>query len=200
MTNHRKTMLTLPEDAATELRRLEGEARKQYVVALRALGWTLQSLSEPLDVSRSRVGQIVDTTPMDPTVNAGLILPMPSPPVKEVMKSADGVERVTPDPDVVQQIKQLQPAAQSVRGSSTTGRTEAEEYTRLVWQEHQRGVSLYRLSKELSDEPDTYGTASHSALSSRLRRYGYKPVTTPNKSSSPILAKNRAGADLEGED
>lgn len=199
MTDYRKTMLTLPEEVATALTGITDTAlRNQYIVALRAQGWTMQSLSEPLEVSRSRIGQIVSDTPlsMDPVADAGL--PLPTPPVKVVLKAADGIEPVLPDPGVLARLKELQPLAQAVRGSSKTGREEAEEYTRLVWEENQRGVSLYRLSKELSDEPETYGTASHSALSSRLRRYGYKPVTTPNKSSAPILAAHRV--DSENED
>lgn len=189
MTDYQKTMLVLPDEAAETLKGLTGAQRDQYIAALRAEGWTFQSLGAPVGITRARIGQIVQKTILDPAQVAGL--PLPSPPLREVFEATRAAVPM-PEPEALQRILELQPIAQSVRGSSTEGRAEAEEYTRLIWEQHtERGVSLYRMSKLLSDYPEQYGKTTHSALSSRMRRYGYKPITTPNKTSTPIIAANR---------
>lgn len=185
---YKKILLTLPEEVADNLVALEGTNRellKQYIVALRQRGWTLESIAVPLGKSRERIRQleleVFDTR--DAIViaeTAGLELPLP--PHKPIVLRTPRVV-VEPNPEVIARLRELQPLAQKVRSSGGSYRAEAEEYTRLLNDENVRGVSLYRLAKELD--------VTHAALRFRLVRYGYKSSGSTAKVYQPILDKNR---------
>lgn len=190
--NYKKTQLTLPDEVSATFRALELQdklpitQRNQYIRALRDAEWTLQAISEATGLTRERVRQIVRDT--ESSTDHGFEIP--EPPQHEVKAPREYVE---PDPEKLQRMLELQKAAQSVRSNSPKNREEAEEYTRLVAESHlQDGVPLYRLSKRLSEQPDTYGKASHGALRFRLARYGYKkPKTGTSHVYATIKPENR---------
>jgi hypothetical protein len=168
---------------------LEGTNRdlmKAYIVALRLEGWTLESIATPLGKSRERVRQLEmevlypADAPLD-VKNAGLDVPVP--PLKPVVVRVAKV-RIEPYAEVVARLRELQPMAQSVRANGVKYRAEAEEYTELINDENVRGVSLYRLAKELG--------ITHAALRFRLVRYGYKTTESTAKVYQPIFDKNRS--------
>jgi hypothetical protein len=182
---YRKTMLELPEEVSDNLIVLDATNRDlllDYIVALRLRGWTLESISVPLGRTRERIRQMemkaVDRNSIAIVENAGLELPHPP-----LLAVREVKERIQPDADTIARLKELQPLAQSVRSSSPKYRAEAEEYTRLINDENVRGVSLYRLAKELN--------VTHAALRFRLVRYGYKSSSSEAKVYQPIFDKHR---------
>ena len=186
---YKKTLLTLPEECADNLIVLDGTNRdllKDYIVALRNRGWTLESIAIPLGKSRERIRQleleVLDPKGADSRVE-GAGLDLISPPRKPVAVRTPRVV-IEPDPSVIARLRVLQPLAQKVRSSGTANRAEAEEYTRLINDENVRGVSLYRLAKELE--------VTHAALRFRLVRYGYKSSASTAKVYQTILDKNRS--------
>jgi len=70
------------------------------------------------------------------------------------------------EPEVLAQLIELRNKAQLVRSTSTNYREEAELFTKLAWEQVQKGVSCYSLAKSLG--------VTTSALESRFVRYGYK--------------------------
>ena len=186
---YKKILLTLPEECADALLFLDGTNRdllREYIVVLRQRGWTLESIATPLGKSRERIRQLEmevfnPELSLDKVERAGLEVPYP-PRKPEVVRIT--VPRVEPDASVLARLRELQPMAQNVRGG-TRFRSEAEEYTRLINDENTRGVSLYRLAKELD--------VTHAALRFRLVRYGYKSSGSTAKVYQPILDKNRWG-------
>ena len=181
-TDYKKTQLVLPDWVGETFRELDTSERNRYARALRAAGWTLQSISDATDLTRERVRQIVSEP--DATVyNAAMpSWRVPEPPTRE-----RPVERVyiEPDPAKLARMLELKPLAQRVRSNSPNFRDEAEEYTRLIAEVHLKdGVTLYRLAKRLG--------VTHGALRFRLARYGYKaPASGSSKVYTPILDKNR---------
>ncbi|UVG35096.1 helix-turn-helix DNA binding domain protein [Microbacterium phage Cece] len=161
MADYKKTQLTLPPEVTAAFESLgeDLEARNAYIGALRAAGWTLQSISEATGVTRERVRQISKDSA------GATALPVPAPPLKPVKTPRTYVE---PDPAKLARLLELQPEAQQNRHhSDEKQRRAAEEYTALLWEVHdQDGVTLYRLSKRLG--------VTHGALRFRLARYGYK--------------------------
>jgi len=182
---YRKTRLTLPVEVDEKFSELDNDARDDYATALRAQGWTLQSISNSAGVTRERIRQIVaDSTFVDSTVSLAEF-PLPMPPAKPVKSPRVFVE---PDPVKLERMLELQPLAQQVRANSPLYREEAEEYTNLVADVHLTdGVPMYRLAKRLG--------VTHGALRFRLARYGLKsPATGESKVYTPIKSGNRATA------
>lgn len=182
VTEYHKTRLTLPVEVKDTFETLDNDTRDAYAVALRANGWTLQSISNAAGVTRERIRQIVaegkwQVAPADIT---GLSLPMP--PEKPVKLPRVFVE---PDPAKLARLLELQPLAQQVRANSPLYRAEAEEYTAIVADVHlEDGVPLYRLAKRLG--------VTHGALRFRLARYGKKaPTNGMSKVYTSIKEENR---------
>lgn len=172
---------TLPTDTVNAFTTLNTEERDNYIRSLHAAGWTQQSIAVAVKLSRERVRQLVRLPGTATLAN----LPAPTPPARPVKEPRVFVE---PDPDVLARMLELQPLAVQVRANSTKYRAEAEEYTRLISQEHQeRGVALYRLGLRLN--------VSHGALRFRLARYGYKRPMSGGTSKvyAPIKKENRIG-------
>lgn len=180
-TDYKKTQLVLPDWVGEKFRELEAPERNRYARALRAAGWTLQSISDAADLTRERVRQIVAEP--EGVVNAALpSWRVPEPPKRERPAAKVYIE---PDPAKLARLLELKPLAQRVRSNSPNFRDEAEEYTRLIADVHLKdGVTLYRLAKRLG--------VTHGALRFRLARYGYKaPASGSSKVYTPILDKNR---------
>lgn len=178
-----KTGHVIPDDIAEVFKGFTNSgdslSRDALIKDLRLKQWTLQSIALVSGVTRERVRQIAKDTSVE---TGGWSFEVPSPPAKTVPQ---GREYVEPDPVVLERLLELQPAAQRVRANSKENRAEAEEYTRLVWEQHNGGgVTLYRLAKRLG--------VTHGALRFRLARYGYKqPKTGTSKVYAPIKAENR---------
>jgi hypothetical protein len=178
-TNYIKKNQMLPQYIYEEFEGLVNtDHRDQLIRALRASGWTLESISAASGVTRERVRQIAKMKDN----GAPVIVEIPDPPVKPERPKPVYVE---PHPDTLARLLELQPYAQQVRSNGKKYREEAEEYTALLNHAHTvEGVTLYRLAKRLG--------VTHGALRFRLVRYGYKaPVTATSKVYTPIVQENR---------
>ena len=167
-----KSDLTLPKEVSDILIGLPIAERKAYASELRKVGWTLQSIATPLKITRESIRLYTLTEHTGEVLAKIRHLPLTAPTVVEVF--VERVKRVKPDPQVIAQLKELQPKAFLVRGKGKNNREEAELYTRLIHELMESGVSGYRIAKELG--------VTHSALAFRLVRYGY--TTSNGKSRS----------------
>lgn len=164
------------------------DALRAHIFVLREAGWTLESIASPLGMSRERVRQIANQVwdvegARRESKESGLEF-VPSPPPRPVRERKESVPRPRPTDENLARLKELQPLVQQVRANSPRYRSEAEEYTKLLAHEHnERGVSLYRLAKELG--------VTHGALRFRLVRYGYKQTNSESRVYKPILESNR---------
>jgi DNA-binding transcriptional MerR regulator len=178
-----KRLAKLPiEVRQTFLKITDSDLRNVYIKALREEGWTLASISEATGMTRERVRQInsfeEDMTKLDKS------FPLPSLPLK-VEKAKRTFNE--PSPEVLARLLELQPFAQQVRSNAQRFRSEAEEYTSLLWEAHSKqNVPIYRLAKRLG--------VTNSAIRFRLVRYGYiEPKSgSTSKVYMPINPKNRA--------
>jgi predicted transcriptional regulator len=168
--NKVKSKLILPSDTTEIIKNLPMLERKAYAVALVKEGWTLQSIAGALGVSREAVRLYTIATLSDETIKKISHLPIPSVPVVEKYKTR--LKKVRLEPEVLEQLKELHAKATLVRSSSKKYRKEAEDFTKLAWEQTQKGVSVYSIAKALG--------ITHGALLFRFVRYGYK--TTNGKS------------------
>jgi len=171
-TRRPKSDLTLPKEVSDILIGLPLAERKAYATQLRNAGWTLQSLATPLNITRESIRLYTLAEHSGEVLAKISHLPIVEVPVVEVF--VERVKRVVPDPQILAQLKELQPKAMGIRGKTKKNREEAELYTRLIYELMESGVSGYRIAKELG--------VTHSALAFRLVRYGY--TTTNGKSRS----------------
>jgi transcriptional regulator with GAF, ATPase, and Fis domain len=153
--------------------------RDNLIRTLNKVGWTQSSVARSVDLTRERVRQIC-AMPMEQMATTDFVVP--APPQHEVKPKRQFVE---PDPEVLERLLELQPMVKQVRSHATRFRAEAEEYTRLLADQHLKGgVTLYRLAKRLG--------VTHAALRFRLVRYGYmKSEAGHSKVYQPIQSKNR---------
>jgi transcriptional regulator with XRE-family HTH domain len=184
MTKYSKQHHVLPQDVVKTFTaiKVDGE-RNAYIKALRERGWTLESIGQGTGLTRERVRQIADKTPMAEALRIAIAgYSIPEPPRVEEPEEKTFVE---PSPETLQRLLELQPLAQQVRSYGKQYRKEAEEYTWLLNYAHTvEGVTLYRLAKRLG--------VTHGALRFRLARYGYlQPKTAKSKAYTPILSENR---------
>jgi predicted transcriptional regulator len=167
-----KCNLTLPKEVTDILIGLPLLERKAYANKLCKAGWTLQSIATPLNITRESIRLYTLAEHSGEVLAKISNFPIVEPPVIELY--VERVKRVTPDPQVIAQLKELQPKAFMVRGKGKSNREEAELYTKLIYELIESGVSGYRVAKELG--------VTHSALAFRLVRYGY--TTSNGKSRS----------------
>jgi predicted transcriptional regulator len=165
-----KTDMTLPKEVGEALRSLPIKERKAYASLLRKAGWTLQAIATELNVTRESIRLYAVEEHTGEYLSKVSHLPIPEVPMVEIYK--DKVIKVLPSAEVLAKLKELQAKATLVRGKGKANREEAEQYTKLLYETMQSGVSGYRLAKELN--------VTHSALLFRLVRYGY--TTTTGKS------------------
>lgn len=178
-----KSDLTLPKEVSDILIGLPLDERKAYVFELRKVGWTLQSLATPLKLTRESIRLYGLKEPKSEVLAKVKHLLIVKPPVIEVF--VERVKRVKPDPQVIAQLKELQPKAFMVRGKGKSNREEAELYTRLIYELMESGVSGYRIAKELG--------VTHSALAFRLVRYGYATSNGTSRSYRQLTHRKIEG-------
>ncbi len=159
------------------LKSLNTENRNGLVHALTKKGWTQASIGKALDLSRESIRQIVRGTTATP-VSPEIVIPEPP---RYPMPTQ--VQYTMPNPELLARLKELQPFAQQVRSSSKKFRAEAEEYSYLLNQATEQGVTVYRLAKLLGVTP--------SAIQFRLVRYGYRNSAGESKSYQTIKKENR---------
>lgn len=178
----KKKMIRLPAEVFDKFKSItDVDERNEYIKALRAKGWTLQSIADTCGTSRERIRQIAsEKSGAGIELDAGFVVP--EPPRFEEKQPRLFIE---PSAETLGRLLELQPLAQQVRSNASRFRKEAEEYTLLL--NHARvveGVTLYRLAKRLG--------VTHSALRFRLARYGYMPEAKgTSRVYKPIEAKNR---------
>jgi len=154
------------------------ETRRAYMKKLHSLNWTLTAIAKGAGLSRERVRQLVEQE----TFDLSLVENFPTPQVDLWVPNAKK-EVVLPDEEILKRLIELKASAARVRSHSPRYREEAEEYTKLINECVENGVTLYRLSKLLD--------VTHGALLFRLVRYGYKETTGTSKSLTKVLDKNR---------
>jgi predicted transcriptional regulator len=174
-----KSQQELPSATGELLKELPLAERKAYATILRNAGWTLQSIATPLGITRESIRLYAGTTHKEETLAKVAHLPVPEVPTVDVYKTY--IKRTSPDPKVLLRLKELQPMVQQVRSSSPKFREEAEEYSRLMHETLNKGVSSYRLARLLG--------ITHGAIAFRMVRYGYN--TSKGKSGSYSLLKHR---------
>lgn len=162
-----KSNLTLPNETAELLKTLTMADRKAYAKRLCIAGWTYQSVADVFKVTRQAIEQYIKKVDViSDEVNA---LPIPELPSELIYK----VSRLKVNDDVLLQLKELHSKAILVRGKGKKYRAEAEQFTKLAWEQTQQGVSVYSLAKSLG--------VTHSALLFRFVRYGYTTSTSQSK-------------------
>ncbi|CAB4166992.1 hypothetical protein UFOVP964_91 [uncultured Caudovirales phage] len=182
-TRRSKSGLTLPKEVAEALVGLPLKERKAYANMLSKAGWTLQSIATPLNITRESIRLYTLADHSGEVLAKVNHLPVPETPTIEVYKEM--VKRVKPDPQVIAQLKELQPRATSIRGKTKKYREEAELYTKLIYELMESGVSGYRIAKELG--------VTHSALAFRLVRYGYTTSKGKSRSYRPLTHRHKEG-------
>jgi predicted transcriptional regulator len=163
----KKSQLQLPTDTADLLKTLSMTDRKAYVKRLCLAGWTYQSVADVFKVSRQAIEQYLKKVDVASDYVNGLPIPeVPSDPIYKV-------QRKEVNDDVLLQLKELHAKARLVRGKGKKYRHEAEQFTKLAWEQTQQGVSVYSLAKSLG--------VTHGALLFRFVRYGYTTSESQSK-------------------
>jgi hypothetical protein len=163
---NQKTKLNLPNETAELLKNLSMADRKAYTKRLCEAGWTYQSIADVFKVSRQAIEQYLKKC--DVVSDEVLALPIPELPSEPIYR----MKRLEVSADVLAELKELHAKASLVRGKSPKYRAEAEQFTKLAWEQTQQGISTYSLAKSLG--------VTHGALLFRFVRYGY--MTTNGKS------------------
>ena len=161
-----KAGITLPQDTIDLLKSLSIQERKAYAKRLVDVGWTYNSIATPLGVTRQAIESYVKphfrNAYKPEMLEQVKDLPIPQVPSKPIMKS----KRVEASAEALATLQSLYVKARMVRGKGQNNRTEADEFTRLAWEQVQQGISVYSLAKSLGVTP--------SSLQFRFVRYGYK--------------------------
>lgn len=170
----------LPQEVGSILVSLPLEERRAYATALRKKGWTLTSIAKPLNLTRESIRQYAKIEVTEETQKKIANLPLPDVPSVPIVVSR--YTRIPIEQGVMEQLKELYKKARMVRGKSQNNREEAEQFTRLLWEQVERGVTIYSIAQALGVTP--------SGLSFRLVRYGY--TTSNGKSPAYNPMKHRS--------
>lgn len=155
----------LPKEVYEILPTLSAGERNEYARELRNAGWTLESIAKACGITRERIRQIT-STPSDPIQYSKIShLLVPELPTRKIY----GHVAKEIEPDVLKKLLELKEKVFWVRGKGSNNRAEAEEYTRLIAEQVDKGVSTYMVAKQLG--------VTHGAINFRLVRYGYKTTT-----------------------
>ena len=157
---------TLPKEVGDVLRSLPLKERKAYATELSKAGWTLQSIATELKITREAIRLYESAKSNDETEVRKAIASLPIPPMPTRTISREVIKRVEITDEALAQLKELYSKAKLVRGKSKNYRKEAEDFTRLAYEQLERGVTTYALAKALG--------ITNSALMFRFVRYGYK--------------------------
>lgn len=167
-----KARIELPADTAELLKNLPLAERKAYAKRLVDEGWTFNSIAKPLGISRQAIENYVKPhlkgVYKPEALELVKDLPIPQVPTKAITKS----QMVEANAEALAVLRELYSKARLVRGKGQKHRAEANEFTRLAWEQIQQGISVYSLAKSLGVTP--------SSLQFRFVRYGY---TTSNGKS-----------------
>ena len=176
MNKKQKWGLILPTEVVGALTELRDNKQKElfadYVALLRAEGWSLASIADPLGLTRERIRQValscesLELAEKFAEVRGWEIPAVPIRPNKYVRRLPAPLK---PSEETVARLMALKPIASSVRWTSDKGRAEAEEYVGIIAKEVERGVSVYMVAKSLGVTP--------LAIRSRLSRYGHMTPT-----------------------
>jgi predicted transcriptional regulator len=166
-----KTNHTLPKEVSDTLRGLSLAERKAYATELVNAGWTLQSIATELGITREAVRLYTLKEQEADVLTKIKSLPIPPIPTKEIYSTR--IKKVMLEPSVVAQLKELHAKAKLVRGKGNQYRDEAELFTKIAWQQVERGVSTYALAKAIG--------ITNGALTFRFVRYGYKATNGQSK-------------------
>lgn len=163
-TNTVKSNHTLPKEVSEVLVNLSLAERRAYATELVNAGWTLQSIGNELGITREAVRLYTLKQHDTEALSKVKSLPIPPIPTKEIYTTR--IKRVQIDPNVLLQLKELHSKAVMVRGKSPKYRDEAEQFTKLAWEQVEKGITSYALAKAIG--------ISNGALIFRFVRYGYK--------------------------
>ena len=185
MANVVKHHQKVPREVGYVLRTLKVANRdhfEKYCRSLVNVGWTYEAIGTASEFTGSRVRQLVlsgqDTTDNYPVPAPGQRAASPFPTASKAKAKAKKPSKPTPSPEVLARMLTLKPLAEKVRFTQTQFRLEAEEYTRLMKEEIDRGVPAHRLAKALG--------VAQSTVTNRLARYGYRDGST-------LMTKHRVG-------
>lgn len=183
-----KAGIELPADTIEILKNLSLSERKAYAKRLVDEGWTFNSIAKPLGITRQAIEGYVKpkfkNAYKPETLEQIKDLPIPQVPTKAVTKS----QMVEANAEALATLRELYVKARKVRGKGQRNRAEADEFTRLAWEQVQQGISVYSLAKSLGVTP--------SSLQFRFVRYGYK--TTNGKSGAYAKIQYGKGAKENG--
>ena len=153
--------------------------RNDYIHALSKAGWTGTAIARACKLSREGVRQILRDTKQE-----GELAPTMSVPEAPKHPKREPITFTEPTPEMLSRLKELQPIASKVRSNSPRYRAEAEEFSFLLNEATQQGVTVYRLAKLLGITP--------SAIAFRLVRYGYRKTQYgETKAYKTIRPENR---------
>lgn len=169
----------LPKEIADVLISLPYVERKAYAQRLVAEGWTYTAIGKPIGLTRERVRQYNSEKLNEEVQKKVEALPLPPRPIRTV--ELQRLMRTQIEPEVLEQLKALYEVGKQVRGKSQKHREEAEAFTKLAWEQVERGVSVYAIAKALG--------CTHAGLQFRFVRYGYKTSNGKSKAYDPL--KNR---------
>lgn len=179
-----KAGIELPAETAELLKSLSVAERKAYAKRLVDEGWTFNSIAKPLGITRQAIEGYVKphfkSVYKPEALEKVKDLPIPQVPTKAITKS----QLVEANAEALAVLRELYVKARKVRGKGQNHRAEADEFTRLAWEQVQQGISIYSLAKSLG--------VTTSALMFRFVRYGYK--TTNGKSGAYAKIQYGKGA------
>ena len=173
----------LPQETKELLLSLSMAERRAYAKRLVEQGWTSKAVAHVLSVTRQAVNLYLAKVNAEAEAKVKE-LPIPELPSKAIYKS----ELVEAPAEALEKLKELHKVAKLVRGRSQKHRTEADDFTRLAWEQVSSGVTIYSLAKSLGVTP--------SSLQFRFVRYGYK--TTNGKSGAYAKIQYDKGAKENG--
>lgn len=153
--------------------------RNDYIHELSKAGWTASAIAKACGLSREAIRLVLRDTKQEGELPLTMSVPEP---LRYATKMP--MTYTEPSPEMLARLKELKPLASLVRSSSPRYRAEAEEYSYLLNEAVNQGVTVYRLAKLLGVTP--------SAISFRLVRYGYKTTEYgQTKAYKPINTENR---------
>lgn len=181
----KRSKQTLPKEVADILRSLPLKERKAYATELSKAGWTLQSIATELKITRESIRLYSHAQSNNESEVRKAIADLPIPPIPTRTISREVIKKVSIDDDVLVTLKELYSKAKLVRGKSAKYRKEAEDFTKLAYEQVEKGVSMYAVAKALG--------ITNSALMFRFTRYGYKVSVGKSRVYQPLSHRLKEG-------